>query len=292
MERLGVWLAAFTVGCVLVVSVGGCGYPEPTCEEIACFNAAGPAEPEPVLDEGQQSPSVFDDGYRLGPGELLSITMPPLGVSDTPIVTQTQQLVRRVTAGGNVLLPLVGEVRASGMTLWQLEEAIASAFHPKYMVNRPPVTVQIIERRSRRSISILGLVVAPGTYAYPMEHRISLIEALAMARGVDPLADPRWVVVYRFDKEGKVVSLPFRINASNKAHVLTDSSLATAAFAHVKPGDVLVVEHNAHTRSRVLLNRILYLNVGASAGASANALYLNEHIKSNQNGSDTSLIIP
>jgi hypothetical protein len=160
------------------------------------------------------------------------------------------------------------------------------------MVSRPPVTVQIVERRPRRSISILGLVAAPGTYAYPPDQRISLIEALSLARGLDALSDPRWVVVYRINSQGTVVSLPFKLNDDKNANIFTDSSLALAAFTCIKPGDVLVVEHNAHTRSRVLLNRILYLNVGATAGVSANGLYLNEYIKSNQNGSDTALILP
>jgi protein involved in polysaccharide export with SLBB domain len=115
----------------------------------------------------------------------------------------------------------------------------------------------IVERLVAKTISVLGLVARPGSFVYPPDTQYTLAEALALAGGVDMVADPRYVTVYRLRGDGTVASVVFQFARDSKQKQLTD-----ALAMEVKPGDVISVEHTARTRSNVFLDRIFRISLG------------------------------
>jgi protein involved in polysaccharide export with SLBB domain len=89
---------------------------------------------------------------------------------------------------GIVTLPLLGEYAVLGLDPSELREALLTKYG-EYLQN-PSVEVTILRR-----INILGEVRSPGLY--PVDATISLADALALAGGVTPVADPNKIQLVR-----------------------------------------------------------------------------------------------
>lgn len=141
-----------------------------------------------IAATGAEHQTAYDE-YTIGPYDLLEIS-----------VFQVAEMSRavRVNAKGVVTLPLIGPVRAGGLTAVQLEEAIASRLAKDYLQN-PQVSVFIKEFVSQR-VTVEGSVVKAGIY--PLSGRTTLIQAIAMASGLGPLADESQVKVFRTRPDG------------------------------------------------------------------------------------------
>jgi len=96
-----------------------------------------------------------------------------------------------VDAGGNVSLPLIGEVPARGFTTQQLSSMISERLKQGY-VREPHVTVGI---ETYRPFFILGEVTNPGQYPYVANMTVE--NAIAIAGGFSPRADKRDVQLTR-----------------------------------------------------------------------------------------------
>ena len=134
---------------------------------------------------GAQSAAPEDAGvgggaYRLGPRDMVRIKVfevPELNVDS------------RISESGTVMLPLIGEVPATGLTTDEFAARLEKLLESKY-VNRATVTVEILEMRSR-PISLIGAVQKPGALGFP--GRWTLLDALTAAGG---LASDHGDVVY------------------------------------------------------------------------------------------------
>lgn len=114
-----------------------------------------------------------------------------------------------------------------------------------------------------QTVTVLGLVKAPGSYPVTPDATVNLIQAIGLAGGVDVVTDARYAVIYRQDQQGQVVAARIKLNAvGDDNYFFTDSTLAAVAHTPLKPGDVVMVEHSDHTRLRWTLNRILFFSVG------------------------------
>ncbi len=99
-----------------------------------------------------------------------------------------------VDAGGRILLPLLGQVQASGKTSEQLSADIADQLGKKY-VNNPQVTVVVKDAQGQR-ITVDGAVTQPGVY--PLTGPTTLMQAVALAKGPDThIANMHRVTVFR-----------------------------------------------------------------------------------------------
>ena len=98
----------------------------------------------------------------------------------------------RVSGSGQISLPLVGDIVASGRTSMQLQQDIAAAAS-KY-VQAPEVTVFIREYASQR-ITVEGEVAQPGIF--PIQGKTTLLQALALAHGTTINAKLQSVAVFR-----------------------------------------------------------------------------------------------
>jgi polysaccharide export outer membrane protein len=115
-------------------------------------------------------------------------------------VLEQPQLSKRVTIppDGVISLPLVGRVRAWGLTPLQLEEKIKAVLSAHYLVD-PDVTVSVVSYGSRRFF-VFGKVRRVGSY--PMEQQTTILKAITIAGGFTEDADPRRVKVLRRQRNG------------------------------------------------------------------------------------------
>lgn len=120
--------------------------------------------------------------YQINPLDLIEVK-----------VLQVPDMARsvRVDARGNISLPLVGVIKAAGLTSYALEQVIAKALEVD-MLRDPQVSVFIKEFTSQR-VTIQGLVKKPGIYEFP--GRATLLQAISMGGGLDEKADQNQVRV-------------------------------------------------------------------------------------------------
>lgn len=99
----------------------------------------------------------------------------------------------QVDASGRIVMPLAGEIAASGRTSRELAAAIATALRKRYIRN-PEVTVNIKSSVSQ-VVTIDGQVVEPGLY--PVTNQMTLLRAIASAKGLSEFARQDDVVILR-----------------------------------------------------------------------------------------------
>jgi polysaccharide export outer membrane protein len=135
--------------------------------------------------------------YRLGAQDLIDVSV--FGVEE---LSKTV----RVNSNGQISLPLIGTVMAGGLSVPELEADLARRYATDYL-QHPQVTVFIKEYSSQR-ITLEGAVKQPGIY--PITGKISLLQAIAEAKGLDPLADLGGIVLFR-QVDGKRMAAAYDI---------------------------------------------------------------------------------
>jgi polysaccharide biosynthesis/export protein len=124
-----------------------------------------------LLDSHPSPSGLGAQEYHIGPDDLLSIN-----------VFEAQELNRdvRVSAGGEISLPLLGAVRAAGLTPRELEMVLQELLHRTYMKD-PHVSVFVREVQSH-PVSVMGAVKRPGVFQ--IRGNKSLLEVLSLAEGL------------------------------------------------------------------------------------------------------------
>ncbi|MBD3334490.1 MAG: hypothetical protein GF355_03150, partial [Candidatus Eisenbacteria bacterium] len=140
--------------------------------------------PTPGPGEALESPVAGED-YILGPGDRLTIS-----------IWRPQPVTYELTISleGGVLLPSVGDVRVSGLTLNDARELIADELRSQYRDARITIT---LTRLRRFQVHVLGQVESPGTYLASAVDRISA--AVAWAGGLTEDASQRRILVFNGD---------------------------------------------------------------------------------------------
>jgi polysaccharide export outer membrane protein len=116
-----------------------------------------------------------DADYVIGKNDLISVTINDL-VAPNVETTKTT----RVSESGNISLPLIGQIKAAGLTEAELEAAVADAYAKAKIIDKAQVSVTVNEARGR-AFSILGAVGAPGQYAI-VNSDFRVLDALVLAR--------------------------------------------------------------------------------------------------------------
>jgi polysaccharide biosynthesis/export protein len=126
----------------------------------ACSGPGSDLRPVPTADASN---------YRLGAGDQVRI-----------ITFSDEQLTGdfRVNDSGNIALPLLGPVKAAGLTTAQLEGEVADTLRKKNLYRDPSVAVEVI---SYRPVFVLGEVNKPGQYPY--QPGMTVVTAVAVAGG-------------------------------------------------------------------------------------------------------------
>ena len=163
--------------------------------------------------------TVNDDRYRIGIRDVLEVK-----------VFQAEELnhTTRVDSSGYISLPLLGRLRVAGLTVSEAEELIQQKLGESYLQN-PHVTVFVQEYESQR-VTVEGWVKQPGVF--PLKGRTTLLQVVALAGGLDRLADPEEVVIFRRRSDDKIEGLKVDLVAVREGRI-KDPVL--------RPRDVVVV---------------------------------------------------
>lgn len=153
----------------------------------------------------------------LGPGDVLKVS-----VYGSPDLT----LETRVSEGGNISYPLIGQVPVAGLSAAAAEKKIASMLEAGNFVKKPQVNVIVTAVQSQQ-VSVLGAVNRPGRY--PIEGKRSLIDLLAMAGGINSEGGDRLSLIRTRDgkttrEEIDVVEM-VRSGQLNKDYVLSGNDV-------------------------------------------------------------------
>jgi polysaccharide export outer membrane protein len=127
--------------------------------------------------------------YRLGAGDKLRIT----------VFGEDSLTGEYFVAGGSgmVAFPLVGDVRASGLTVEELRQALEAKLRDGYL-KEPRVAIEVL---NYRPFFILGEVAKPGEYPYT--NGLTVLNAVATANGFTYRADTRKVFIRRANAGGE-----------------------------------------------------------------------------------------
>lgn len=268
--RKGVFFRIYGFVCGLLF-LAGCAPSISGPQQVAEFDKAGPvtvADAYPFEDiTGLAARATNHTGpYRVVPGDILEFQLPSVlrvissDLSDwlKPIYghKDVEAYSARVSEDGTITLPIVGRLSVGGKTLADIEAMVIDAYYPKYVVNSPMVVCEVSKYKNEnmRVFTVMGLVNHPDAFTYPPDVQYNLMEALAFAGGLDMVADPRYLKIYRQDAGGQVVSATFSVDPK---------SMADAYAVLIKPGDVIYVDHTFRTRTNQFLSDVLQIRVGA-----------------------------
>jgi polysaccharide export outer membrane protein len=139
----------------------------------------------PLREERAEAPApqvALGAPYRLASGDRLRILV--FGQND---LTNTYS----VDSSGAVSMPLIGRVRAQGMTTAELERTVAARLRQGY-IRDPSVSIEV---EDFRPFFILGAVACAGQYAFV--NGMTAQQAIAAAGGFAPGAQDASVDITR-----------------------------------------------------------------------------------------------
>jgi polysaccharide export outer membrane protein len=173
------------------------------------------------------APAAAQDtaGYQINGGDLLHISVYGEQNLDKDVPVQPD---------GGIAFPLVGNLNARGMTLKELQGKIASnlresQYFPNLTDNE--VTVSMV-KATGNSVSVVGQVKAPGTFAY--DTQLDVMQALSLAGGLTPFASKSKIKILRRDQAGTQTAILFDYGDVEDGEQLEKNIL-------LRGGDVVVV---------------------------------------------------
>jgi len=194
--------------------------------------------------------------FKINKNDLLQITIESLDAQAMAVLNQTNGSPTASSAGsaqmtttpstgttstsgtvagnlvnekGNITLPLLGIVKAEGLTKEELEAEIRKELIDKKIVLDPIVTIRILNYK----ITILGEVNRPGVIPVPNE-KITLPEALGLAGDLTPFGRRDNVLLARL-VGNKMVYKRFSLN---------DDKLFDKDLYYLQNNDLIYVEGN------------------------------------------------
>jgi len=158
------------------------------------------------------------DVFRIGPEDVLDVQ-----------VWKNDELSRVVPVrpDGMISLPLVNDIRASGLTAVELRQAITQRLSE--FIPSPEVSVMVREVHSVK-VAVIGAVRMPGHNE--VKSAATVLELIARAQGLSEFADRGRIVVLR-QNGTSTTRIPF-----NYRKVAEGSEQDNF---YVRPGDIIVV---------------------------------------------------
>lgn len=157
--------------------------------------------------------------YRVGIGDVLHIS-----------VWKDEALNRDVMVlpDGTISFPLIGRISVNGLTVEALVEVVEDRLD-KYVPD-PTISVQVLQTISQ-AVYIIGKVNRPGRFDLP--NNLNVLQALALAGGLNPFAKSRHIKIFRETDEGTQI-YDFNYEEVSKGEKLTQN-------IRLQRGDVIVV---------------------------------------------------
>jgi polysaccharide export outer membrane protein len=196
-------------------------------QSLLCLAVAAVIAAAPAAAQETATPAAVqtEEGYRINGGDLLHISVYGEQNLDKDVPVQPD---------GGIAFPLVGNLNARGMTLKELQGKIAanlreSQYFPNLTDNE--VTVSMV-KATGNSVSVVGQVKAPGTFAY--DTQLDVMQALSLAGGLTPFASKSKIKILRRDHAGTQTAILFDYSEVEDGEQLEKNIL-------LRGGDVVVV---------------------------------------------------
>ena len=154
---------------------------------VACASSRGGSISYDTANFGApDAPAVVtgNDTYKLAPLDTVSVN-----VFQVPDFSKDYT----IDQSGRLTMPLLGRVDAVGYTTAELADRIAKGLGEKYL--RDPHVTATLKESISRVFTVDGSVRQPGVYQ--LSSSMSLVQAIAVAKGTDELANPRRVAIFR-----------------------------------------------------------------------------------------------
>ena len=188
---------------------------------------------------------VFGLAIMLLAGAGLAQTSERLGVGDAVRVTVYGQpdltTEARISDKGAISVPLIGEVKVSGLGQQEAASQIARRLKDGKYLRNPQVTVAVTTLRSRQ-VSVLGLVARPGRYALD-DTSSNLSDVIAAAGGI-AAGGSEEVTVMRGGKPMKVQLLAKSFALQNGDTVQVDRAPVFYIYGEVARAGAYRLEPN------------------------------------------------
>ncbi len=237
---------------LLVLLLGGCAKTLPfgtnpdaaiASSDVTIVDAKVLPAPDGTSAAGESRP------YVIGPFDKLMI--------DVYGITELSNREVQADSSGRISFPLAGVVMAEGLSPQELEGVLTARLRENFIRN-PRVTVNLKESISQL-VTVDGSVRTPGQF--PIIGKMSLMRAIAAAKGADENAKLEDVVVFRTVKGQKMAAL-FNLKAIRRGYyedpdiyandvVVVGESTARRLFRDIVQASSLLT-----TPMIVLLNKI------------------------------------
>lgn len=185
-------------------------------------------------DELLRSFNLKQQPYTLKPGDVLSLrvqttTPTEYNFLNTPaaVAGSEDPVLSGYTldVSGNILIPAVGKVNLTGLTMPEARIRVTEALAP--FLSDPTVNLRLLTFR----YTIMGEVAGQGQYT-TYQDNINVMEAIASAGGFSPYSDRSQIKLIRY--ENGVARL-------YKFSLLDDNVLARSNY-YLQPNDMIVVD--------------------------------------------------
>jgi polysaccharide biosynthesis/export protein len=186
-----------------------------------CADTRGGSIPydRPLAAPDEQKFQTLEQNYKIAPMDKLAIKVFKMddlsGDYD-------------VDLAGNISLPLIGQLSAANLTTEQLDDQLTQKLGAKYL-EHPDVSVAI-KASTAHVVTVDGAVKDGGRF--PVAGPISLIQAVAMAKGTTEDANARRVAVFR-TIGGQRQAAAFDLTAIRRGQ---------NPDPEIYPGDIVVVD--------------------------------------------------
>jgi protein involved in polysaccharide export with SLBB domain len=178
---------------------------------LQAASAQAPAAVAPVAALPQLDVARLLSVYKLAAGDVITIRV--FGEDDL-----SREKIR-LTDAGTIPYPVLGEVKALGLTIGEIERTITKGLDGRYLIN-PRVSVTIEEYRP---FYINGMVERPG--GYPFQPGLTVLKAASLAGGFKERASFNKISIIR-ENDPK--------NEPQKVDINTQ----------VNPGDTIFIEES------------------------------------------------
>lgn len=201
------WVLSFLL--LIAVAPGTSAQP-PVAEEKTTENV--PAQ------SSETAPPQPASSLRLQTGDLVDVAV----YNVAELTTKA-----RISARGEIYLPLIDYVHIAGLTAEEAEGLIQKRLADGGFVKNPHVTL-FVDQYASQGASILGEVARPGVY--PVPGQLRLFDLISAAGGFTEKAGKSITITHR-DQPEKPVTVPLSRNISDNP----ESNIA------ILPGDTIIV---------------------------------------------------
>ena len=160
------------------------------------------------------------DTYVIGVGDVLEINVWKEGELSKNV---------GVRPDGMITLPLIGEMKATGLTPVQLQEQITASLSK---VMSDPQVVVMVGAVNSMSFNIMGQVYKPGYF--PLSRPLTILDAIALSGGFRDFAKQKKIYILREAPDGTQQKIHFNYKQVIKGQNMSQNIM-------VEPRDTIVV---------------------------------------------------